>query len=242
MSGHPDTRPAARVVPLGRPVPPRGLLLLASLWLGISWLLLIGPRPPVQAQSASYTPGVRLMALSMAAGLSIAWPLLRLSGPMRPKPALQALLDLVVLLCLVQVVLWPLRLVTPWPPGRAAAIDLCLAGWGLATAAIVAAGSGPGPQASIGIRRTLAMAAATALAGGAPLVILLGGGTLPFTDPAASLALAPWSPATALWALTAKGFEPPSADDWMLAATGAGVAATAWIGLAAARIFGFPRR
>lgn len=209
--------------------------MLASLWLGVSWLLLIGFRPPVQAQSASYTPGVRLMMLSTVAGITVAWPLVRLSGPMRPRPAIQALLDLAVLLCLVQVVLWPLRLVTPWPPGRAAAIDLCLAGWGLATAAVVAAGSGPGPQASLGLRRTVAMVLAVAIAAGVPLVALLGGGSLPFTERPAEPALAAWSPATALWSLTSAGFEPPSQADWRLAATGPVVAIAAWLGLAAVR-------
>jgi hypothetical protein len=224
------------MVPLGRFTPPRGLLMLASLWLGASWILLIGFRPPVQAQSASYTPGVRLMLLSMAAGLAIAWPLLRLSGPMRPRPALQAMLDLAVLLCLVQVVLWPLRLVTPWPPARAAALDLCLAGWGLAFAAIVTAGSGPGPQRTLGWRRTLAMVAAVALAAGAPLLVTLGGRSLPFTGAGASGLLAAASPATALWTLTAAGFEPPSAGEWRTAATGAAIAAVAWLALGIARI------
>lgn len=229
-----------RIVPLGRVTPPRGLLILASLWLGASWILLLGFRPPVQAQSASYTPGVRLMLLSMAAGISLAWPLVRLSGPMRPKPALQALLDLAVLLCLVQVVLWPLRLVTPWPPARAAALDLCLAGWGLAFAAIVAAGSGPGPQGTLAVRRTLAMVAAVSLAAGAPLLVTLGGGALPFTDPAAGGRLAAWSPGTALWSITAAGFEPPSGAEWKLAATGTAVALFAWLSLGIARIVSRP--
>ncbi len=40
---------------------PRGLILLTSVWLVASWLLAIGLRAPVEASSASYTPGVRLM-------------------------------------------------------------------------------------------------------------------------------------------------------------------------------------
>jgi len=232
---------STRIVPLGRFAPPRGLMMLATLWLAASWLLLIGVRPPVQAQSASYTPGVRMMLLSMAVGLSVAWPLLRLSGPMRPRPAMQALLDLVVLLCLIQVVLWPLRLVTPWPVTRAFSLDLCLAGWGLAFAAIVAAGSGPGPQGRLGIRRTLSMVAAMALAAGVPLVTLLGGGSLPFTDAASRESLSAWSPATALWSLTAGGFEPPAPGEWRTAATGAALSLVAWLALGAARLVHRPR-
>ena len=58
---------------------PRGLILLASIWLVVSWAVAIGFRTPVEATSASYTPGVRLMLISAAIGLVIGWPLLRLS-------------------------------------------------------------------------------------------------------------------------------------------------------------------
>jgi hypothetical protein len=45
---------------------PRGLILLASVWMVVSWLLAIGLRAPVEPSSASYTPGVRLMLISVA--------------------------------------------------------------------------------------------------------------------------------------------------------------------------------
>jgi hypothetical protein len=117
---------------------PRGLIFLASLWLIFSWIIALGVRTPVQPSSASYTPGVRLMLLCVAIGLMIGWPLLRLSQSRPWRPLGQTWLDLLVLLGLVQVVIWPLRLVTTWTPWRTAALDATLAGWLLLTGAIVA--------------------------------------------------------------------------------------------------------
>jgi len=125
------------------PVPPlilpRGLIFLSSLWLIVSWLLAIGLRAPVQPSSASYTPAIREMLLCVTIGLMIGWPLLRLSQTCPPYPIRQTLLDLVVLLGLLQVVVWPLRLVTNWTPLRTAAIDATITGWHLLAGAMVAA-------------------------------------------------------------------------------------------------------
>jgi hypothetical protein len=118
---------------------PRGLIFLASLWLIGSWLIAIGVRAPVQPSSASYTPGVRLMLLCVTTGMMTCWPLLRLSQSRPPYPILQTLLDLCVLVGLVQVVVWPLRLVTNWTPLRTAAIDATLIGWVMLAGALMAA-------------------------------------------------------------------------------------------------------
>lgn len=134
---------------------PRGLVLLASLWIFASWELSIGLRPPAIASVASYLPGVRLMIACLAVGLCAGWPLLRLSGPRERWPMLRVLIDLIALACLVHVVLWPLRLATTWPPNRLAMMDLLLFGWAGVAGAIVAAAIGSGNART----RTLAMAA-----------------------------------------------------------------------------------
>ena len=118
---------------------PRGLIFLSSVWLIGSWLLAIGLRQPVQPSSASYTPAVREMLLCVTIGLMLGWPLLRLSQTCPPYPIRQTMLDLVVLLGLLQVVVWPLRLVTNWTPPRTAAIDATITGWLLVAGALVAA-------------------------------------------------------------------------------------------------------
>ena len=55
----------------GTLVLPRGLILLASLWLVVSWVLTMGFQAPVEASSASYTPGVRIMVVCMALGMVV---------------------------------------------------------------------------------------------------------------------------------------------------------------------------
>ena len=117
---------------------PRALLFLAAIWLIASWLRTIGLTPPVQPSSASYEPGVRLMLMMVAIGWTILWPLLRLSQSPSIWPIRQTLLDMLVLACLLQVVLWPVRLLTRWTPPRTAAIDLVLLAWLGIIGAIVA--------------------------------------------------------------------------------------------------------
>ena len=117
---------------------PRGLVLLASLWIFASWELSIGLRPPAIASVASYLPGVRMMIACLGVGLCAGWPLLRLSGPRERWPLLRVLIDLIALAALVHVVLWPLRLATTWPPSRLALMDLLLFGWAGVAGAIVA--------------------------------------------------------------------------------------------------------
>jgi hypothetical protein len=149
---------------------PRGLIFVASLWLIASWIIALGLRTPVQPSSASYTPGVRLMLLCVTIGLVIGWPLLRLSQTRPWHPCGQTWLDLMVLAGLVQVVIWPLRLVTNWTPWRTAAIDATMIGWLLLAGAIVAAAvttDRHGP-------RLLAMCACVAMCLAGPALALLG--------------------------------------------------------------------
>lgn len=220
---------------LPRPTPPRGLIFLASAWLMIAWGLTIGVRPPVQMHAASYTPGVRLLLLSIGLGIGIAWPVVRLSGSLRPWPIRQTLLDLIVLLCLAQVVIWPLRLVTTWPPLRSAAMDLCLTGWSLAIAAVVSVGSIPARR-GLGAIRTVAMIATLLLVAGVPFVMTISHESLPFTNrPGASEPSDWWttaslSPLTAVDALCAGGPTEPTAIEWQLASRSWWVALALWIG------------
>jgi hypothetical protein len=110
------------------------------------------------------------MLLSMTIGLMIGWPLLRLSQRRPAYPLSQTVLDLVVLLGLVQVVIWPLRLVTNWTPIRTAAIDATVSGWVVLAGAIVAASISTekiGP-------RIVAMVACLGLCIGGPALAWLG--------------------------------------------------------------------
>lgn len=217
---------------MSRPAPqpdfvlPRGLILVASLWLVVSWAVAIGFRTPVEASSASYTPGVRLMLMSAAVGLVIAWPLLRLSQPPSHYPIRQTVLDLVVLLSLLQVVIWPLRLVTPWSPLRTAALDATLTGWALLAGAMVASAAGSphfGP-------RTLAMAGCIGACVIGPLAALASV-VAPVLDTLAPR-LMRLGPILEVYGLAHGGGTPPELSHWRWLALVFVAGAAAWAGLA----------
>ncbi len=196
---------------------PRGLIFLASLWLIGSWVVAIGLRTPVQPSAASYEPSVRLMVICLAMGLTIGWPMLRLSQTPSAFPIRQALLDLIVLLALVQVVLWPLRLVTTWSPPRTAALDATLAGWALVCGAILAATLGSHRRGL----RNLAMAACMGLCLLGPAAAWLG-----VVSGVDSMHLLEVSPLMAVVTLGRGGGAPLTSDQWVWIA-GLGIAAAA---------------
>ena len=117
---------------------PRGLVLLASLWIFASWSLSVGLRPPANPSLASYAPGIRVMVACLAVGLCAGWPLLRLSGPRQRWPMACVAIDLLAVVTLVQVVLWPMRLATAWTPARLALIDALIFAWAACCGAIMA--------------------------------------------------------------------------------------------------------
>ncbi len=206
---------------------PRGLIFLAAIWLVVSWAVAIGFRTPVEASSASYTPGVRLMLISAAIGLIIGWPLLRVSQSRAEYPLTQTLLDLIVLLALVQVVIWPLRLVTPWSPARTAALDATLAVWTILAGALVAAATSShrtGP-------RCIAIIACLTMCLVGPALALIGveigtaGGVMP--------RLLQVGPLLEVHTLSHGGRTAPDGGQWMWISMVALAGTAAWAGLIA---------
>lgn len=195
---------------------PRGLILLAALWLVASWLRAVGITPPLQASSAGYEPGVRMLLLLIATGLTILWPLLRLSQPATRFPLRLVLTDMIVLLCLLQVVIWPVRLLTRWTAGRTLAIDGTLAGWTLIVGAVLVT--------AVPMRQTLVRGAAMAACAALAVVPALLGTAL-------------LGPVTGPLVLSRGGGSPVSADEWLMirilmiaaiAAWACALLATAW--------------
>jgi hypothetical protein len=204
---------------------PRGLILLASGWLVASWILAIGLRAPVEASSASYTPGVRLMLVCLAIGLVIGWPMLRTSQPPMPFPVRQILLDLVVLLALLQVVIWPLRLVTPWSPLRTAALDATLTAWALLAGACVASAVGSSRAGP----RNLAMVGCVGMCVIGPVLglILVA---VPSLERLGQK-LAQIGPLMEVHSLSQGGGAPPDGGQWAWIGLVALAAVTCWTGL-----------
>ncbi len=201
---------------------PRGLILLACVWLIGSWLLSIGVRPPVEPSSASYTPGVRLMLVYIGIGLTIAWPLLRLSQSAVQRPIVQTVLDLIVLLSLIQVVIWPLRLVTPWTLSRTAALDATLVGWTALVGAIIASAVG---SRRAGVRN-LAITACLAMCLAGPAVVVVA--ALAGRSAAQMMNI---GPLTGVYDLARGANAPVTATQWMVIGMPALAASVAWIAL-----------
>ena len=148
---------------------PRALVMLSSLWVFLCWILLFGFRPPVQPQAASYGPSIQMLFLLIGVGIAIGWPLLRLSARPSSAPFAQAAIDGISIFVLMQVVVWPLRLVTSWTLARAVAVDAALAAAIMLSAALLASTqSSPLPR-----RRTWAMVIAVALVLGPAMADIL---------------------------------------------------------------------
>lgn len=197
---------------------PRGLILLASAWLFLSWIATMGVHPPLIAATASYTPSVRLMMLASVTGALVGWPLLRLSQGATTTPLRDTALDLIVLLGMLNMVLWPLRLVTPWPVARMALLMGFITLGVLTVGAVVAAVT---PS-----RRSWLRSAAMAL------VILYALGFIPWRAVAGDV-LPPFpsifgGPLEAIAAAATSGGAPPMAREQTALDAAVGVALLAW--------------
>lgn len=207
---------------------PRALIFLASIWLIGSWVIAIGLKRPVQPSSSSYEPGVRLMLICLTTGLMIGWPLLRLSQISTRLPMRQTILDLIVLLSMVQVVLWPLRLVTTWPVERTAAIDATITGWLLIFGAVIAAAIGSDRRGP----RNLAMIVCIGLCLAGPVVTWIG-----LWSGVRAFALIELSPLMAVKSLGEGGGGRIRADQWQWIGLLFICAASVWLALAAWTLF-----
>ncbi|MFZ9881363.1 MAG: hypothetical protein ACO3QC_08180, partial [Phycisphaerales bacterium] len=131
----------------------------------LSWVFIFGWHPPVQSQAASYGPSLNLLFVSVGIGIAVGWPLLRLSARPIPKPAMQAALDGLAIFMLLQIVVWPLRLVTSWTLARVLALDGALAAAVAITGAMLALSTGDARPRT----RSIAMATMLVVAMLAPL-------------------------------------------------------------------------
>jgi hypothetical protein len=203
---------------------PRSLIFLAAIWLIGSWLLAIGLMPPVHPSSSSFEHGLRMMLLCLGTGLMIAWPLLRLSQTPTLAPLRQTILDLLVIGSMLQVIIWPLRLVTTWSVARTAAVDATLVGWLLLAGAVVAAAIGSARAGP----RNLAMLACLCMCLLGPALASLGviGSRL-------SLTLVKLSPIMAIRTLGDGRGAPVTSEQWQWISLLFVAAACTWVALAA---------
>jgi hypothetical protein len=166
-----------------------------------------------------------MMLISAAIGLIIGWPLLRVSQSRAEYPLMQTLLDLIVLLALVQVVIWPLRLVTPWSPARTAALDATLVAWTVLAGALVASATGSSRTGP----RNIAIIACVTMCLIGPVLVLIGvhGSGLSGLTPR----LLQIGPLLEVYALGQGGRTAPSGGQWAWISLVALAGAAAWAGL-----------
>ena len=121
--------------------PPRGLVIAAGGWIIFSAMESFGFQLPLHLSPSSLAPSIRMLLLTCAVGMMIAWPLVRLSLPSRDRTILRTILDALTLAFMWQLIVWPLRLGTPWPIERTLLLDLFVSTSLAGTAGIIAAAS-----------------------------------------------------------------------------------------------------
>ena len=192
---------------------PRGLVFGASTWLAVSWVVSIGIRPPVQPTSTAYTPAARMLVVAIMLGILIAWPLARLSASKPRRPLMSAFLDMISLMVLTQIVIWPLRLVTTWPVERIMVISLDVISNTLLVGGLLALSGTTRRGASMAMLALLALVVI-------PPIVALG---TPI-DPIFSA-----SPLVRIWVLASGGPAPLPPAAWVAGLVTAVVAVLVWM-------------
>lgn len=127
--------------------------------------------------SGAYAPAARIMLIVVGVGVTLLWPMVRLSQASPPRPVLMHMLvDTWIVLLPVQVVLWPLVFLAGWPVNIVLGVAANFMAWGVLTGGLLAVAlSGAAiehPRDPRLLRRTLWMLAMIVLTLGAPLIVL----------------------------------------------------------------------
>ena len=136
------TTPSISQYPDSAPTPlPRGLILLACLWISGSWLENIGIRTPIQPVAQEYTFSLQMLCCSLMIGIVVGWTLMRLSVTRFVRPIRQSLLDIGVVTSGILVTIWPLRLLSTWSVEQTVLLSALLFGWTWLVGGVVCLGA-----------------------------------------------------------------------------------------------------
>lgn len=146
----------------------RPLVMAWSGWLLVSWAINLALDGPVNVTHDTMLPAVRWLLMSAIVGIALIWPVCRLTQSDVRYPAVRAISDLIVLLLVFQVVLWPLRILVEWSTAQTMTINLAIAAWSMPIALWVYAGLRSGR-----LGRTIAMGLCVATLIGPAIVRLM---------------------------------------------------------------------
>lgn len=211
--------------PHGRVRLPRLLLLWWSLWLLASWAQAFVWNRPLAQTPETYATSMRTMLLSVSLGLTVVWPMFRLSMREHHHAGRLAFIDWLALIVTLQVVLWPTRLSTNWTAQRVALVDAVLASWSLLLAGIIALGLRSRAPRS----RLYAMFFCLVVVGLGPAVAVSR--SSPTVDPS-KIEWSYWSPVSAPWVISASARQGIIlASDWLRTIIVAAAALLVWAGV-----------
>jgi len=142
-----------------------------SAWLLVSWTLQLGHSDARVVDDDALMLAARGLLTSMMLGLTLIWPAWRLSLPMYGPAGWQTLVDAAALLCIAQLVVWPLGALLYWPLELTLIIQAVLFTWTAITGLCIWGGLVGDSPAS----RSAGMALAAALALGGWLATALTG-------------------------------------------------------------------
>jgi hypothetical protein len=124
-----------------RRVEPRLLAFLWTMYLfAATGLTLASVRQGWYITPDVYRPAARVLLASLALGVTVLWPMVRLSQepwPGRQGPATQATKDLIVILMPAHAVIWPQAWLTGWPLEVVAALAAAITAWAVLTGGIL---------------------------------------------------------------------------------------------------------
>lgn len=184
---------------------PRLFVVLWTTYLFCATLLALGAVSGASVLSADmYRPAARVLLASVAAGVALLWPMVRLSQSMPARGgAWTAAQDYLIVMLPAQAVIWPQWSLAALPGGVVAALAANMAAWGLLVAGLLANALTAAPGSASGARRAAWMGVFILIAsGGAAVALVQWAGSV--RDPAPAMRTA-WmlSPITSVFELLA---------------------------------------
>lgn len=115
----------------------RRLVMAWSAWLLISWVVCLMVSPAhtdaiygtLSEYAERYTPAACWLLQSAVVGFGLVWPAYRLGQARRSKAAVRTFRDMICILLVLQVVIWPMRMLMMWTLSQTLVLQLAFLVW-----------------------------------------------------------------------------------------------------------------